>query len=431
MEIDEIYNLFKKNFKISTDSRNIKKGVLFFALKGENFDGNKYANEALKKGARYCIIDNIDYKINNKCILVDDVLKTLQKLANFHLKEIGIKTIAITGSNGKTTTKEIVTTVLSQKYKVKSTQGNFNNHIGVPLTVLSFTKDLDFGIVEMGANHKGEIKELADIVNPDYGIITNIGTAHIEGFGSYKGILETKLELYQNLGKNEGTAFIHSTNSELMLKSSEMNLNSVIFGTGKNTLVEAEIISNTPFITLKLLSDNKKKETEIKSNLIGDYNLENIMAGACIGAYFSVSEKQIKSAIESYVPKNMRSQFKETSKNKVILDAYNANPSSMKAAIQNLSSIDHKNKIVILGDMMELGEMAISEHQKIISLLGEKNYSKVFLVGQLFKNSKSMYTTFSNTDELIEYLKLNTLENNLILVKGSRKMKLEKIVTYL
>jgi UDP-N-acetylmuramoyl-tripeptide--D-alanyl-D-alanine ligase len=420
--IEKIYTKFIESNKISTDTRRILPNSIFFALKGANFNANKFAKEALEKGASLAIIDESKYQVNNKYILVNDVLETLQQLAAHHRKQLNIPVIALTGSNGKTTTKELINVVLAKKFKITATIGNLNNHIGVPLTLLSMDKNTQIGIVEMGANHPKEIEFLCNITKPDYGYITNFGKAHLEGFGSIAGVIKAKTELYQYLEKNNKTVFVNANDSIQVKKSKRIK--SVSFGTKK---------AKYP-ITLLEANPNVKLQFEniiIQSNLIGTYNFNNIAAAIAIGNYFNVEVKAIKNAIESYYPTNNRSQIIIKGSTKIILDAYNANPSSMQSALENFIQLNDKNKIVILGDMFELGDYAEEEHQKISDFILESTINKIYLIGDNFtktKNQSQHIILLNNYDELKNSFKKSNFENSTILIKASRGMALERIV---
>ena len=423
MSILELYEIFKQNPIITTDSRNCPENSLFFALKGEKFNGNHYAKDTIENGCSYAFVDEKEFADGKKIIYVDNVLETLQKLANLHRKVLNTPIIGITGTNGKTTTKELIAAVLKKKYKTLYTQGNLNNHIGVPLTLLRLNESHEVAIIEMGANHPGEIKTLVEIVEPNYGIITNVGKAHIEGFGSFEGVIKTKCELYDFLEMNRGTVFVNKGNDILFAKTT--NIEKVI-EYGNCTEFSATIESNNPFLVLNW--DN----STIKTNLIGSYNAENIMASVAIGISFNVDKKDVVDAIEGYTPQNNRSQFKETAYNKLIIDAYNANPTSMNAAIDNFNLIEETGKMVILGDMKELGAISEIEHQKIIDKLENSNIEKVIVVGSEFKKTKSNHTIkLENINELITYLDNEIIKNNLILIKGSNSMKLIECINHL
>ena len=427
--VSELYKLFAGFPKVSTDTRKEIKDSIFFALKGENFNGNEFAETAIKKGAAYALIDKEKYKINNKCILVEDVLKTLQELAKYHREQFNITVIGITGSNGKTTTKELINAVLSKKYNTVATSGNLNNHIGVPLTILSITKKTEIAVVEMGANHIGEISELCKIAKPNFGIITNIGKAHLEGFGSIEGIIKAKTELYNYIQLVNGKLFINIDN--LLLKQLSDKIHRATYGSASNAECLIKLLKANPFVLLEW--NTADKQYIINSKLIGNYNFENIQAAICIGNYFDVEPGKIISAIENYEPKNNRSQIIKSLKNKIILDAYNANPDSMMVSINNFAEIPFKNKILIIGDMLELGTQSVEEHQNILNIIGNHNFSKVLLIGEEFSsvNSNKNWNTFKTTKEAFEWLKYYPVENASILIKASRLMKLEQLVEVL
>ena len=426
MELEKLHKLFLESSGVCTDTRKLEEGQLFFALKGDNFDGNKYALQALDDGASFAIIDDssIDH---SKVILVENGLNTLQELANFHRKYLKIPIVALTGSNGKTTTKELISAVLSSKFNCVATKGNLNNHIGVPLTLLSMDSETEIGVVEMGANHLKEIALLSEIAVPDFGYITNIGKAHLEGFGSEENILIGKTELYDFIRNNNGIIFLNEEDEKLVSKSE--NLKTVTFSNSEKSDFNIELLSANPFVKVKF------NDTEITSNLIGNYNYTNIAASIAIGSYFKVSTKNIKKAIENYVPSNNRSQLKKTANNKLILDAYNANPSSMTAAISTFEASDNgKEKVVILGDMFELGVYAQKEHQKIVDLLQKSTISKIYMAGENFATAfinDNKFKFFKTTDGLINELKANPIKEAAILIKGSRGMALERVVELL
>jgi len=410
MNIKELHNKFLKSSGVTTDSRQIELNSIFFALKGENFDGNEYAKIAIDKGASFAVVDNQKYCLNEKYILVDDVLCCLQELSIYHRKQLKCPVLGITGTNGKTTTKELITAVIEKKFKTVATKGNFNNHIGVPLTLLSAKLNTEFLIVEMGANHINEIEFLCRLAQVDFGILTNIGKAHLEGFGSVEGVIKAKKELYEHIDCNDGTLFVNA-NDKLLMSMSE-NTERVLFNEKEqeqNNTSFAEVIYNGSLIS---------------SQLIGDYNRTNILAACEIGHYFGVSLNKIKEAIESYAPSNNRSQLLKTSRNTIILDAYNANPSSMSEAIKSFQKVNHKKKLMILGDMLELGENSIFEHQLIIDELSNNNY-KVILVGHEFNKCQHNFVHFFNSEDAIGWIKENPIENMFILLKGSRRIKLE------
>ncbi|HPD95217.1 MAG TPA: UDP-N-acetylmuramoyl-tripeptide--D-alanyl-D-alanine ligase [Tenuifilaceae bacterium] len=430
-ELSNLYRLFMQNGKVTTDSRIIEKGSIFFALKGENFNGNVFAKSALEKGAIAAVIDNPDYYAEG-CVVVKDVLKSLQEFANYHRRQlVNTKVIGITGTNGKTTTKELINAVLSKKYKVFATKGNLNNHIGVPLTLLSLKSDIQFAIVEMGASHLGDIWELVSIAEPDYGIITNIGRAHLGGFGSFEGVVSTKSELYKYLSEKGGVVFFNQENPVLSQLSEK-------FEFGENAIRYDSICSNveivkksqSPFLNLKLSIDTKK-EIEINTSLVGDYNKENVLAAVTIGRYFDVDVNDIKNAVEKYVPTNSRSQFLKTAHNTVIVDAYNANPSSMEFSIRNFANVDGVNKVAILGEMLELGEYSEKEHSRVVQFLEDMGISNAILIGKSFSGLQNRFMFFINVDECFKYLSKSPMRNSLILLKGSRGVKLEKLMPLL
>ena len=415
MKIAALYKLYTQHSLVDTDTRKIRKNTLFFALKGDNFNGNSFAEEALNLGASFAIIDDKAYQTKKNIILVDNVLKTLQQLANYHRRKLGVNIVGLTGSNGKTTTKELIAIVLRKKYNILATKGNLNNHIGVPLTLLSMTDKTELGIVEMGANHQKEIAFLCTICEPDYGYITNFGKAHLAGFGGMDGVIKGKSELYTFLKENSKTAFVNPEDKIQLEKSKA--LQAVNF-----KIDELKFIEATPFVQLSY------RDITIQSNLIGAYNYSNIAAAISIGAYFKVSEKEIKEAIESYVPQNNRSQIIETANNKIILDAYNANPSSMRVALENFATIKTDNKVVIMGDMFELGEETLYEHQAIVDLATSLSFDEIFLVGENFHQTVSEKHQFLSYNLLETYIKKKPLEKKSILIKGSRGMRLERIL---
>lgn len=423
---EKIYQIFKKYPLVSTDSRKVEKDSIFFALKGENFNGNKYAESALKKGASFAVIDEDEFLIPNKTILVKDVLQSLKDLSNYHRKQLEIPILAITGTNGKTTTKELTSAVLSQKFNVSFTEGNLNNHIGVPLTLLKMNSTTEFGVVEMGANHPGEIAELCQIAEPDFGIITNVGKAHLEGFGSFEGVIKTKSELYQFVKSKKGIIFYNSDNTILAELVTDYK-NKISYG-NNNSWLNGELLSSPPFVNLKV--NFKKGVLYLNTNLIGDYNYENIMASACIGNYFEVDPLAIQTALKNYYPNNNRSQLITKDSIKIIMDAYNANPTSMQASIKSFISNDSEDKYLILGDMLELGEYSIQEHTAILKFLEAYPLVKAFTVGKIFNEVASDYNcqSFLNITELCDFLEINPIKKGNILIKGSRGIQLEKVL---
>lgn len=415
-----------KSGGITTDSRNLHDNCIFFAIKGERFDGNDFVMQVLKdKKTMMIIADNPDLPMHRKIIKVKNTVETLQQLANYHRNRMNATVIAITGTNGKTTTKDLVASVLTKKFKTISTQGNLNNHIGVPLTLLSIKPDTEMAVFEMGANHPNEIQELCNIAQPDFGLITNIGKAHLEGFGSLQGVIETKRELYNyiNFCTDKRTVFVNRDNQMLMDISEGLNRST--YGTA-DCDVKATIAKCDPL--LEVMHDG----TTIRTHLIGDYNLENVSAAISVGRFFGVAKDDIVSAIEGYVPTNNRSQIIETDRNRLIMDAYNANPTSMRHAIMNFKNISGDNKMLILGDMLELGDESIIEHQTIVNLVSQLGFDDTIFVGKTFsKVAESKYKTFANTDALCKYIKTNPILGKTILIKGSRGVQLEKTYQFL
>ncbi len=425
MDLKEIYNLYKINYKVTTDTRVDLKDSIFFALKGDNFNANKFAVEALKKGANYAVVDEKVYQTNDKIILVEDVLTTLQDLAKYHRQVINIPIVALTGSNGKTTTKELVYSVLSEKFNCSATKGNLNNHIGVPLTLLSMKPDIEIGVVEMGANHPGEIKFLCEIALPDYGYITNFGKVHLEGFGSLKGVIKAKTELYDFLRNNDKIAFVNS--KDIVQIEHAKNLNKFTF-VDLNSDCPVDFIDANPFVKLKF------GQTEIHSKLIGKYNFLNIATAVAVGKYFKISDELIQKGIEKYTPSNNRSQIIKKGTNTIILDAYNANPNSMEAAIENLSQLSDKKKIAILGDMFEIGEHSLQEHQIIADLLSKSDFNICILIGEIFystKQNKNKIKYFKSFDDFKKEVSKINIANATILIKASRGMSLEKVLDFI
>ena len=432
-----LYSIYLQHQIICTDSRNCPSGSLFFALKGENFNANAFALPALERGCAYAVVDEAEYAIDERFILVNDVLKSLQQLALYHRKLLGTKIIGITGTNGKTTTKELIAAVLKEKYNILYTQGNLNNHIGVPLTLLQLTSEHQIAVIEMGANHPGEIQFLCNIACPDYGIITNVGKAHLEGFGSLEGVMKTKAELYTYISALGKLIFINSGNPLLLSMAAESGINQPnrVLKYSLNTQDDAAdyfagITDCSPFLSIKW--NKKGTDTyEIKTHLIGSYNAENVLAAITIGDYFGVPTDQIKNGLENYTPQNNRSQLTLTEHNKLVVDTYNANPTSMHAAILNFGQMNVEQKTLILGDMLELGDQSDEEHQIIVNLLQQNSFKNVLLVGKVFKKTRNPYSTFENVDDLINFVHKNPLTNNYILIKGSRGIKLEKVIPLL
>jgi len=423
--INKIYDKYLENPWISIDTRKIKRGGLFFALKGPNFNANELAIEALKSGASFAIVDEEKYVLDHRYILVDDVLKTLQQLAKHHRKKLRCPILGITGTNGKTTSKELCLQVLKQKFKTVATLGNFNNHIGVPLSLLSIPLDTEFAIIEMGANHLGEIKFLSEIADPDYGVITNVGKAHLEGFGSLDGVLETKTELYRFLAKKNGSVFVKD-NQQILIENLPEDCPKISFGQMDDSRYQIMYKGAQPYVRVEVEND------EIQSQLIGDYNFDNIALSIAIGLEFGIDLKKIKKGIEEYAPTNNRSQIIKTKLNTVLLDAYNANPMSVEKAIQNLSNINHSNKVMILGDMFELGQEQDKEHVNVINQSLNSGIKEVYFVGDIFNRlNQTAYKSFKTTNELKQYFKGNQMKKAFVLIKGSRGMKLEQLLDYL
>ena len=427
MKIKDLHSLFLNSKGVSTDTRSIKSGTIFFALKGDNFNANKFATDAIELGALFSVVDEEPEIENDKLIVVNNVLEALQDLAHFHRKYLDIPIIAITGSNGKTTSKELISSVLSEQFTVFATKGNFNNHIGVPLTLLEMDNSTNIGVVEMGANHIGEIRKLCEIAAPDYGYITNFGKAHLEGFGSLQGVIRGKRELYDYLISNSGLVFINADDSKQLKQIKDYN-NVFKFSKSKNSDLEIFMQAKTPFVKINFL------DQEIQSQLIGAYNFSNIAAAISIGHYFELDFLKIKKGIELYQPKNNRSQIIKQKSNTIILDAYNANPTSMNAALDNFSLMKGDNKIVILGDMFELGDESFNEHKAVIDLVNSLNFTFTYYVGQYFIKHKFLSESvffFDNTDVLKRHFQSLSISNSVILVKGSRGMSLEVLLQYL
>ena len=429
MEAENFYQLFRQHPVVTTDSRNIPHNSLFFALKGDNFNGNQFAAEALLKGAAFAVIDEPEFDTNDQMILVDDVLQCLQQLALYHRSQLNVKILSITGTNGKTTTKELIAAVLSKKFNIHYTQGNLNNHIGVPLTILSMTSETEIGIIEMGASHPGEIKLLCEITDPDFGIVTNIGKAHLEGFGTFEEIIKTKSEMYDYLRAKDGKCFINADNPLLVNQAKDVE--QISYGKSTGYFMTGELATTDYNLVVKALFP--KGWLYLKSKLIGDYNFENLLAAACVGKYFKVDPLLIQEALEEYTPSNNRSQLIRNEKNTIIMDAYNANPTSMMMALTNFANIHHDRKCLILGDMLELGEASDIEHQKIADYVESQSFHDVFLVGAQFKKTTTgkEKKKFDNIELLSNCLKEQPIENEFILIKGSRGIHLEKILELL
>lgn len=427
MSIIDLYDLFIHNPQITTDSRNCPKGSIFFALKGDKFDGNQYAGKALASGCVYAVIDNPDYYIGERTILVDNVLKTLQQLAHHHRKVLGLPIIGITGTNGKTTTKELLAAVLSTKFNLLYTEGNFNNHIGVPLTLLRLTHDHEMAVIEMGASHPGDIKELVDIVHPNYGIITNVGRAHLEGFGSFEGVIRTKGELYDYIRRSKGKIFIKKENE--YLQSIAKGIEQITYGNGDDAFASGQVVSCDPFLVFNWKQQGKLHTVE--THIIGSYNLDNVLAAVAVGRFFKIPAERISRAIAAYEPTNNRSQFKKTDNNELIIDAYNANPSSMKVALDNFITMPVQPKAIILGDMRELGPTSDELHAEVVAQIKKGQFDKVFLCGEHFSMVGKEFSPFATTEAMVEELRKQPLKGYHILIKGSHSMGLEKLADIL
>lgn len=427
MNLNELYELFLHHEKITTDSRHCPANSLFFALKGERFDGNQYAAKALEAGAAYAIIDNPEYLSGDRMILVDNVLDCLQQLAHRHRKALGIPVIGITGTNGKTTTKELLASVLATKFNVLATEGNLNNQIGVPLTLLRMNPYHEIAVVEMGASHPGDIDELVHIVAPNYGLITNVGCAHLEGFGSFEGVLHTKGELYDYLRHTNGKIFINQENKDLM--GIAHGLEQITYGQHEGAFAVGHVVESNPFLTFDWKQQGKIHVVE--THLVGAYNIDNVLAAVAVGRYFKIPAERISRAIAAYEPTNNRSQYKKTERNALIIDAYNANPTSMKAALDNFASLPVHPKAVVLGDMLELGKTSDELHSGIVRQLQAEAFDKVYLCGQHFARTADSFPSFTTTEELIAALRQDKLEGYHILIKGSHSMGLENVVELL
>lgn len=424
MDIKQLHNIFLAHPEVCTDTRKITPNCLFFALKGPNFNGNAFAKEALDKGAAFAIIDEADFKVSDQYILVDHVLETLQELATFHRNQSQVKIISLTGSNGKTTTKELIFSVLSKKYKTIATQGNLNNHIGVPLTLLSIQKDTEMAVVEMGANHQKEIAFLSSIAQPDFGYITNFGKAHLEGFGGVEGVIKGKSELYDYLIAHDKYVFMNADDPIQRKKLSSYH-KKMGYSATDFKFYPIQLVESNPFVVIKV------EDIEISTQLTGAYNFTNCCVAILMGKYFNVALSDIKSALEEYVPENNRSQIIEKNGIKIILDAYNANPTSMSMAIQNFDYMKTEDSCLILGDMFELGEAAAEEHQAIVDLAQSLGFIKVLLVGNHFYETQTAFPKFQTFEDLTKHLQSHPINRGSLLIKGSRGMALERILDHL
>lgn len=423
--IEYLYKLFLKSTGVCTDTRNIKKNSIFFALKGGNFNGNQYAEEALEKGALFAIVDE-EVSENEDVLKVKDVLKSLQELAHYHRKNFKCPVIGITGTNGKTTTKELLFEVLNSHFETYATKGNLNNHIGVPLTLLSIPLNAEMVIIEMGANKPGDIKELSEIASPDYGLITNVGKAHLEGFGSFEGVKRTKGELYQNIADSNGRVFLNTSNQELVDMAKNLNQSQIEPYLGEGSKITSQLISQTPYVNIEI-----EGVGQVSTRIVGGYNYENIMAAITVGNYFKVPIDKVIKAISNYESTNNRSQVIKKGSNSIILDAYNANPTSMASALTNFINIEADNKVVILGDMFELGEVSDLEHRNVVELVLSLGLTNAIFCGEEFYKQKTELGGFvflQKIEELKVWLSKNSIMRSFILLKGSRGMKLEELI---
>ncbi len=436
MAIQELYQLYLQHPVISTDTRKIAPGSLFFALKGDKFDANTFTAQALEAGAAYAVIDDAAYRTSDRCVLVDDVLSTLQDLARHHRKQLQIPVIGLTGTNGKTTTKELINAVLTQQFNTLATQGNLNNHIGVPLTILSITGQHQMAVIEMGANHQKEIALLCTIAQPTHGLITNVGKAHLEGFGGVEGVKIGKGEMYDYLKATNGVAFVNSDSPDLMLMKETRGLVNVEYygRTSAQNTISGNLADSAPYLALNWKTANDTKEHHAATQLTGDYNLDNVLVAICIGHYFKLSPEQINAGVEGYQPKNNRSQILKTTTNTLICDYYNANPSSMMVAIDNLSKMQAAQKVMILGDMFEMGDEAAAEHEAVLKAALATAGAKVIFVGKEFSLLKAGHegaTFYETAEDAIAGLQDQPITNSTVLIKGSRGMALERLVTFL
>lgn len=430
MNLSELYKIYTAHPVVTTDSRKCPENSLFFALKGDNFNGNLFAEKALANGSAFAVVDEPpENKSDKRIIVVDDVQTTLQQLATYHRRKLKIPILAITGTNGKTTTKELVAAVLAKEYNVAFTQGNLNNHIGVPLTLLSMTKVHEIAVVEMGANHQGEIKTLCEIAEPNFGLITNIGKAHIEGFGSFENIVRTKGELFDYIRERSKDVFVNHDDTNILKQSDE--LAAVMYGTASDDalFVSGKIIEAFPFLSVEWTFCEKTFIAE--TYLVGNYNIHNVLAAIAVGKFFGINAEYINDALETYMPKNNRSQFEETEKNNLYIDTYNANPTSMHASLKHFSQIPNSPKAVILGEMKELGEISVKEHQTVVDFVKKQAFDKVFLIGSIFNETDTDFPVFENTTTFIEKLHTYPLSGYTILIKGSHSVHLETCIDYL
>lgn len=426
MAIEELYRIYQRYPSVQTDTRKLRNGDLYFALKGPNFNGNAFAQKALDGGAACAVIDEGEYAVEGKTILVADVLQALQQLALHHRKQFNIPFLAVTGSNGKTTTKELIHAVLSTRFKTATTEGNLNNHIGVPLTILKVRPDAEIAVIEMGANHQKEIESYCTIALPTHGLITNVGKAHLEGFGSEEGVRRGKGELFDFLRANNGGIF-RMNDYPYLLEMSQGIADVFSYGT-KEGNVAGDAVQSGPFLNVKFTAGF---DGEIATSLVGSYNLPNVLAAVAVGKKFGLSDEKIRSAIEAYTPSNSRSQWVQKGTNKIILDAYNANPSSMKAAVENFAKAGGENKVLVLGAMAELGVESLTEHKAFIAEIEKHRWKAVLLVGGDFLRSGHSFLSFATPGEAGEWLQAQNLQGAFLLLKGSRSMQMEKVLNYL
>ena len=425
MEISTLYTYFKECGKVTTDTRNCPEGSMFIALKGETFNGNAFARQALEKGCRYAVVDEAQYADSSNIFLVDDCLKTLQELAREHRRALGTYIVGITGTNGKTTTKELIATVLQKRYNTLYTQGNLNNHIGVPLTLLGLTEEHEMAVVEMGANHPGEIRALVNIAEPDCGLITNVGKAHLEGFGSFEGVVKTKSELYDYL-RSKKDAFIFLDKDNDVLCKASAGLETIGYGLeGEGLSVKGKLHACAPFLAFEW--EHEGESHDVNTHLIGAYNVKNALAAIAIGCRFGVPAESICEALDGYIPSNNRSQLTETADNHLIVDAYNANPTSMMAALENFRLMEVEHKVAVLGDMKELGEGSVDEHRKIVAFLGECGFEKVILVGAEFGKVNTSFEHYPDVEAVKEKFVQEKPVGKFVLIKGSNSMKLAQL----
>ncbi len=424
MSIEELYKIFRAHPSVQTDTRKLKPGDIFFALKGDHFNGNRFAAAALEQGAAFAVIDEQEFALPGKTILVEDVLDTLQQLAKYHRLRFSIPFIAITGSNGKTTTKELIHAVLSSTFKTYTTEGNLNNHIGIPLTLLGIKEDAELAVIEMGANHRGEIASYCRYALPTHGLITNCGKAHLEGFGGEEGVRRGKGELFDHIREIQGTAFVMWDYD--YLRDMSMGIHQIVrYGTG-DADYEGKTESGEPFLSVRVIRG--MKNGILSTRLVGDYNLPNVLAAIAVGKYFVVPDEKIRTALENYTPSNSRSQLIRAGSNTIILDAYNANPSSMKLAIENFARMHAEKKVLLLGAMAELGEQSLAEHQSVIDLIGRSKWTAVALTGGDFLKLNHPWLSFENSEKTADWFREQHFENTHLLIKGSRSMQMEKII---